>query len=111
MESNQHGLLDIMQHIWPYIAAFFASLVAMVKMAMMDRKNTLMRIKKVELLAYRLATKDDLHSCRDAVNRQCEEAEIKRERADIRISDKIDKLISDNNRDHMELSSHNKNTN
>ena len=96
MDPSPHKVLDIIEHIWPYVAGLFATIIGAVKLGWMERKRTLERIKNVEKLCEMSATKGELSDCRDDVNRQDIEAER-------RIMDSINKMKESNSDDHLKI--------
>lgn len=62
-----HKLLGTIEHVWPYIVAFFTALITAIKIWWIDKKQTKARIHRLEIIAESFATRDELHSCRDEV--------------------------------------------
>jgi len=75
LDNQPYKILDILDHIWPYIAGFFATVWGAARLGLMDRKRTLDRIKNLEKLVEASATKHELYSCRKEVNEQGSDSE------------------------------------
>ena len=62
-----HKWLDYLQHLWPYVAAFFATSVTAFRLWWNDRKLLRSRINNVEIIAQNCVTQEQLHECRNEV--------------------------------------------
>ena len=67
MDAGGHKLLDILEHIWPYVTALFLTVIGMIKLWWSDRRATLSRLRNVEVTAKKAVTHEQLHECRTDV--------------------------------------------
>ena len=67
MDGSTHKVLDALQHIWPYIAGVFATLLGAGKLWWSDRARIRRRIANVEIIAQQAVTQETLKECRDGV--------------------------------------------
>ena len=70
MPDLSHKSLDIIQHLWPYIAGAFATLIGGVKLWHSDRKQTQLRIINVEKIAEQAVTRAQLKECKDGIEKE-----------------------------------------
>lgn len=68
METNTHKLLDVVEHLWPYISGLILTMVVIVKMWWYNHNEVKRRINTLEKLAEMSATKIDLHECKAEVS-------------------------------------------
>ena len=81
-------MLDMLGHIYPYVAGLFITMVAIVRLWLFNRKEIKKRILTLEIMAERMASQEDLQACRDEV-RHVDEQNL----------EKIYQEMKENNRD------------
>ena len=91
MDSGFHKMLDVLSHIYPYVAGIFITMVAVVRLWWHNRQETRRRIATLEIMAERMASQDDLQACRDEV-RHVDEQNL----------EKIYNEMKENNRDNAQ---------
>lgn len=71
LHSSTHGILDFLQHLWPYVLGVFTAIGTAFGMYWADRRDTKRRVinleKLIELLSERSITHADLAACREDV--------------------------------------------
>ena len=72
MDTVTHKILDIIEHIWPPLAATGASMILAVKLWWADRRKTLKRVAALETIAENCVMREDLTDCRLDVDRTIE---------------------------------------
>ena len=70
MSWFEHKVLDIVEHLWPYISGAIIGLFTMIKLWLKGKKRVEDRIVSLEILAKRAVTKDDLIDCKKEVDQQ-----------------------------------------
>ena len=67
MDSLTHKILDILQHLWPYVSGLFITLAAGARLWWLNYKRTEQRISNVETLAEQAVTEKRLQQCKAEV--------------------------------------------
>lgn len=69
-----HGLLDIIQHTWGIISGLFLVVFTVIGWWWTDKKHTKKRILNLEIIAEQVVTKSDLRECKEAVDKNRQDA-------------------------------------
>ena len=95
-----HKILDILEHIWPYVTGMTVTLLAAMKLWWSDRKETKKRINEnaeaIRAISSNMVSHDDLHACREDV-RDVDDENL------IRVLDRIEENAKDNARQHLDI--------
>ena len=89
--SPEHKVIDLLQHLWPYIAGMFAAIVAGLRIWWSDRKALRLRVQNVEKIAEHAVTEARLQECKvdvDSVDKEIL-VEIRAIREDMREDNQI----------------------
>ena len=89
--SPEHRLLDLLQHIWPYLAGAAATILGAFKLWWSDRRALRVRVQNVEKIAEQAVTEARLQECRvdvDSVDKEIL-VEIRAIREDMREDNQI----------------------
>ena len=95
--SPEHKILDLLQHLWPYLAGVFAAIVAGLKMWWSDRKALRLRVQNVEKIAEHAVTEARLQECKVDVDQVDEKIllEIRAIREDMREDNRLNTSTHD----------------
>lgn len=96
MEANTHKILDVLEHIWPYVSGIVLTMAAGVRLWWYDRRQVKHRIATLEVLAEQSVTQRDLQECRDDV-RNDDDSNLNK------IYNKIDEITRDNSQQHQDI--------
>jgi len=97
VETGLHKILNIFEHVYPYIAGFILTMFALTKLWLRDRKETKKRIGTLEVMAEHMVTQEDLQECRDEV-RHVDEQNLEK------IYDEIKANTKENAQQHQDIS-------
>ena len=92
--SPEHKFLDLLQHLWPYLAGAAATILGALKLWWSDRQALRVRVQNVEKIAEQAVTEARLQECRVDVDSVDKEIliEIRAIREDMREDNQINAM-------------------
>ena len=95
--SPEHKVIDLLQHLWPYLAGVMAAIIGGFKLWWSDRQALKQRVSNIEKIAEHAVTEARLQECRIDVDKTDESIliEIRAIREDMREDNRLNTATHD----------------